>query len=83
MSRLTTPGPHRDDHEPGATMEINTGSFRALTAQVAELTARVEQLDRDAFWVRTLEEMHLRYLGVLPDHGAQVRHLRSVSDDAS
>lgn len=40
-------------------MEVPTNSFRALTEQVEQLAARVEQVARHAATLRTPEEMRL------------------------
>ena len=64
-------------------MNVDTGAFQALTAQVADLTARFEQLERDAFWVKTLEEMIVERSGYPAGQHAALkasrpRHLHSV-----
>jgi hypothetical protein len=64
-------------------VNVDTGEFRALTAQVADLTARFEELERDAFLVKTLEQMIVEHAGYpVAQHSAlkasQPRHLRPV-----
>ncbi len=69
-------------------MNVDTGAFQALTAQVADLTARFEQLERDAFWLKTVEEMIAERAGYPAGQlaalkASQPRHLRSVDGGAS
>ena len=61
-------------------MQVDTGSFKALQAEVAELRARVEQVADEACVLRTLEETWFKFHGYGSGPAAQQRprHLRPV-----
>lgn len=56
-------------------MNVEAGALEALTAQVADLTARVEQLADQAFVLKTLDEMVLERAAL---KASWPRHLRAV-----
>ena len=62
-------------------MNVPTDQFAALTEQVAALTTRVGQLEEDAFYIRTLEQMYFersRWSPPRDSRTGRVRHLRPV-----
>jgi hypothetical protein len=56
-------------------VNVDAGALEALTAQVADLTARVEQLADQAFVLKTLDEMVLEHAAL---KASRPRHLRAV-----
>jgi len=72
-------------------MHVDTGSFQALQGEVAELAEQVRQLRRDAFTIKTLEEMMLEEMmlersGYIPPpdgHAGRTRHLRPLDGGQS
>ena len=62
-------------------MNVDTSEFRALRAEVTDLAAQVDELREHAFVLKTLSEMRLEYLGVIPARDARAgrsRHLRTI-----
>lgn len=58
---------------------MDTSEFAALRDELDGLRERVGQLEHQAFMLRTLEEMRVRYwYGENPDVAKPVRRLRAV-----
>lgn len=71
-------------------MRVDTGQFQAMQDELAELTTRVVQLERDAFMLRTLEQMYFERSQWSPPErtpAEQARrrpaYLQPVSDDTA
>jgi hypothetical protein len=78
MSNLTD----ADTTSRGDTMQVNTGEFRAIRAELAELTEQVQQLRARTVYTDAL----LDALLAPAQTGAtrhRRRHLQPVGDDAS
>ena len=79
MSRLTD-----TESTSGGTMQVDTGAFQALKAEVAELAARLERYHEDACIIRAIEDAIGHPMTTASRYPRQrARHLQAVRDDGS
>jgi hypothetical protein len=62
-------------------MHVDTGEFRALQDEVADLAEQVDELRQHAFTLKTLNEMMLEHRGLIPPRvgrAGRTRHLHPL-----